>query len=61
VVALHLRDAGADGVTREPASHEDDEAVQARDAVPAVRERVDVELELLSLGDRRSHYASVLT
>ena len=47
--ALHLRHAGADGVARQPAAHEDDEPVQARDAVAAVGERVDVELELLTV------------
>ena len=38
---------------------EDDEAVQARDAVPAVGERVDAELELLVLPDGGGHVASV--
>ena len=40
---------------RKPAPDEHDEAVQARDAVPAVRERVDRELELLVLRDGRGH------
>jgi hypothetical protein len=47
VVSLHLRDARAHGVTREPAPDEHDEAVQPRHAVPAVSERVDVEFDLL--------------
>ena len=49
VAALHLRHARADAVARQPAADEDDEAVQARDAVAAVGERLDVELELLVL------------
>jgi len=35
VPALHLRDARLHRVTRKAATHEDDEAVQARDTVPA--------------------------
>ena len=46
VIPLHLRHPGADAVARQAAPDEDDEAVEARDAVAAVRERVDVELEL---------------
>ena len=42
-----------------PAPHEDDEAVEPRDPVAAVRERVDVELELLSLCDGRGHARTV--
>ena len=38
-----------------PAPDEDDEAVEARDPVPAVGERVDPELELLVALHRRSH------
>ena len=53
--ALHLRDAGADGVARQPAAHEDDEAVEPRDAVAAERERVDGELELLVSLDGGGH------
>ena len=45
--ALHLRHARAHAIARKPAPDEDDEAVQARDAVAAVGERVDLELELL--------------
>src|ERR671931_128913 len=52
---LHLRDPGAYAVAREAAAHEDDEAVQARDPVAAVRERLDVELDLVVLRDRRGH------
>ncbi len=55
VVALDLRDAGADGVAGKATAHEDDEAVQARDAVAAVGERVDPELDLLSGADRGGH------
>src|SRR5881398_1707486 len=47
VTALDLRHARPHGVTGETAPHEDNEAVQPRNAVPAVRERVDRELELL--------------
>ena len=47
VAALHLRDARAHRVARQAAPDEDDEAVEARDAVPAEGERVDRELELL--------------
>src|SRR5262245_35814883 len=55
VAALHLRHARAHGVARQAAPHEDDEAVQPRDAVPAVRERVDRELELLVPRDGCGH------
>ena len=53
--ALHLGDAGAHRVAGQAAADEDDEAVQARDAVAAVGERVDVELELLTVADRGGH------
>ena len=56
---LHLRDASANPVAGQAAPDEDDEAVQARDAVAAVRERLDVELELLVLGDGRGHEATL--
>ncbi len=46
VAALDLRDPRAHAVAREATPHEDDEAVEPRDAVAAERERVDVELEL---------------
>ena len=39
----------AHDVAREPAADEDDEAVQPRDAVPAVGERLDLEIELRSV------------
>ena len=55
VPALHFRDARPDRVARETAPHEDDEAVQARDAVAAECERVDRELELLVSLDGGSH------
>ena len=55
MTALHFRDAGAHGVTGKPGAHEDDEAVQARDTVPAEGERVDLELELLVACDGRRH------
>src|SRR3954471_17476987 len=50
VGALGLADDGADAIARHRAGHEDDVAVQARDAVPAVREGVDGELELVPAG-----------
>jgi hypothetical protein len=53
VAALDLRDAGADAVAGQAAADEDDEAVCARDAVAAERERLDVELEFVSLCNRR--------
>ena len=59
VVALHLRHTRAHGVAGQPALDEDDEAVQARDAVAAVGERVDLELELFVDGDRRGHATSI--
>ena len=59
VVALHPRHARAHGVARQPALDEEDEAVQARDAVPAVGERLDLELELLVWTDGRGHPTSI--
>ena len=53
--ALHLRHARADAVARQAAAHEDDEAVQPRDAVAAEGERLDVELELFVHLHRRGH------
>ena len=47
VTPLHLRHARAHGVAGKPAAHEDDEAVEPRDAVAAEGERIDRELELL--------------
>ena len=49
VLALGLRQPGADAVARERAGDEDDVAVRARDAAPALGERVDLELELGAL------------
>ena len=61
VRALHLRHARAHAIARQAAAHEDDEPVEARDAVAAVRERLDVELELLILRHRRGHRGTVTT
>ena len=55
VAALDLRHARADAVARQPAPDEDDESVQPRDAVPAVGERVDLELDLLVHPDGNGH------
>ncbi len=43
---LHLRHSGTDRVARQPAPDEDDEAVEAGDAVAAERQRVDAKLDL---------------
>src|SRR5581483_1203480 len=61
VAALDLGDPRADTVARQPAADEDDIAVDPRDAVTAVGERLDVELELLVLRHRRGHRASLAT
>ena len=53
--AFHLRHPRADAVAGQATANEDDEAVQASDAVPAVGERVDLELELLPLPNGRGH------
>ena len=55
VTPLHFRHAGAYGVPRQPAPDEDDEAVQARNAVAAECEAVDGELQLLVLRYGCSH------
>ena len=55
MVSLHLRHASPHDVARQPAADEDDEAVQPRDAVAAVGERFDLEVELLVLPNRRGH------
>jgi hypothetical protein len=55
VTPLHLRDARANRVARKTVADEDDEAVQPSDPVAPIGERVDVELELLVLCDRRGH------
>ena len=59
VVPLHLGHAGADEVAGQPAPDEEDEAVEPRDPVPAVGERVDAELELLVERDGRGHSATL--
>ena len=54
VRALALRDDGADAVAGDAAAHEDDVAVQPCDAVAAVGEVVDAEVQLgAALGARR--------
>ena len=53
--ALDLRDPGTDRVAGKAAAREHDEPVVTPDAVAPVRERVDAELELLSLSDGRGH------
>jgi hypothetical protein len=53
--ALDLRDPGTDRVAGKSAAGEDDEPVVTPHAVPAVGERVDVELELLSILDGSRH------
>ena len=55
VAPLDLRDARANGVARQPAADEDHEPVQPRDAVAAVGERVDPELDLIVDADGSSH------
>ena len=57
--AALLRAAYNERPKAQPAPHEHDESVQPRDAVAAVRERVDGELELLILGDGRGHARTV--
>ena len=52
VVPLHVRHPRAHRVPGQAAADEDDEPVQAGDAVPAVGERVDLELELLIFAAR---------
>ena len=53
VRALGLADDGAHAVARQRAGDEDDVSVEPRDAVPAVGERVDGELELRPAGGPR--------
>src|SRR5829696_1890005 len=55
MAAFHFGHTRPDAIARQPTPHEHDEAVQPRDAVAAVGERLDVELELLILGDGRRH------
>src|SRR5439155_18763816 len=52
---LHFGHPGSNGVARKAASYEDDEAVQASDTIPAEREAVDGEFQLLILGNGRGH------
>ena len=59
VVSLHLRHAGADDVSRQAVADEDDEAVQARDPVAAVGQRLDPEVELVVPANRRGHAWSI--
>ena len=59
MAALDFRDPRPDTVAGQASPHEDDEAVEPRHAIAAVRERVDVELELLSLRDGRGHARTV--
>src|SRR5207248_1746848 len=55
VAALDLRHARPDGVAGPRTPHGNHETVQPRDPVAAEGERVDVELELLVLRNRRGH------
>ena len=55
MAALHLRDSRAHDVPGKRPVDEDDKAVQAGDAPAAVGERVDTEVDLLVLPDRRGH------
>ena len=55
VAALQLGYTSAHQIAGQSAAHEDDEAVQARDAIPAKSERFDTELELLFLADGNFH------
>jgi hypothetical protein len=54
-IALHLRHTCSDAVAGQPAPDEDDVPVQAPDPVSAVRQRLDVELDLLVSLDRCGH------
>ena len=55
---LDLRRASAHEIARETSAHEHDEAVEPPDSVASVGERVDPNLDLLTLGDWCSHRAS---
>ena len=62
VAAVRGGNARPDGVARKPCPDEHDEPVEPRDPVPAVGQRVDMELELLVALHRRSHgYRSAVT
>ena len=53
------QNARADYVAGQPTTDEDDEAVQSRNAVPAVRERLDPEVELVVRSNGRGHATSI--
>jgi hypothetical protein len=55
VTSLDLRHSRPHPVAGKSAPDEDDEAVEPSDAVAAVRERVDVELQLVAFGDGGGH------
>ena len=55
MAALHLRHARAHAIAGKTTADEDDVAVQPCNAVAAVRERLDVELELFVSRHRRGH------
>ena len=59
MVALHLRHARAHAIAGKPATHEHDVAVQPRDAVAAVRKRLDVELDDVVTLDGSGHLPRV--
>ena len=59
VIPLHLRHARANAVSGKAATHEDDVAVQPRDAVPAVCEGLDVELDDVVTPDGSCHGTTV--
>ena len=61
VRALDFRHARANTIAGQSAAHEDDEPVETCDAVAAVRERLDVELEFLILCYRRGHRRTLTT
>ena len=57
VASPHLRHARAHDVPGQASAHEEDVAVEAPDAVASVRERVDLQLDLVTEGDGRlGHY-----
>ena len=57
MAAPHLRHARAHDVSGQASPHEEDVAVEPPHAVAAVRERVDLHLDLVTGGDGRlSHY-----
>jgi hypothetical protein len=61
VVPLHLRYPRLHGVAGQAAADEDDEPVQPRDAVPAVREGLDRDLDLVVDADGRGHRSRLPT